>query len=139
MLEERGTVTSVDEQFITVRTRRSNSCGGCTASCGTGSLANVLGKKYTEIKFAKYKNVKVGDTVIISLNEQSLLKNALVLYLFPLLFMFTMAIGCKMWQQSELFTTLAGLVGLLLGLFIAKLITVKMSKNVHHQPTIRNI
>ena len=137
MLKESGIVTSINEQFITVQTKRSNSCSGCNASCGTGSLANVLGKKYTEITGVKYANAKVGDTVVIGLNEQSLLKGAVVLYLLPILMMFATAISYKMWHQSEPFIALAGLIGLVFGLFIAKLITNKMSKNIYHQPVIR--
>ncbi|MDM8568258.1 SoxR reducing system RseC family protein [Thiotrichales bacterium HSG1] len=136
MLEERGIITSINGQSITVRTRRSNSCGDCTANCGTGSLANILGKKYTEVTGVKYAGAKVGDTVIIGLNEQSLLKGALILYLLPLLMMFVTAISCKMLCQSELLTAFAGLFGLMLGLFIAKLLTGKMSKNIRYQPTI---
>ncbi len=142
MLEERGVVTSVDEQFITVKTQRNNSCGGCSAnkSCGTGSLANILGKKHTEIKVTFSNNVKVGDTVIIGLNEKYLVKSAMILYLLPIFTMFIMAGSYKYlsftmdWQQSELFTALFGIAGLLFGLVIVRLITVKMSKN--YQPII---
>ena len=145
MLEERGVVTSIDEQIVTVQTKHNNSCGGCAAnkSCGTGSLANVLGQKHTEIKVIRSDNVKIGDTVIIALNEQYLVKSAMILYLLPILTMFIMAGSYKYlsfilhWQQSELFTAIAGIAGLLFGLIIVRLITVKMSN--HYQPIIHKI
>ncbi len=147
MLEERGVVISVNEQFTTVQTKRSNSCGECAAnkSCGTASLANVLGQKYTEIKAIRHENAKVGDTVIIGLSEQTLVRSALLLYLLPLLTMFVMAISYKTlalmlhWQQSELLIALAGLTGLLLGFIVVKIITSNMSKNIHYQPIIHKI
>ena len=145
MLEERGVVTSIDNQFITVKTQRNNSCGDCSAnkSCGTGSLANVLVRKYTEIKVVSSVNVKLGDTVIIGLNEQYLVKSAMILYLLPIFTMFIMAGSYKYlsfmmdWQQSELFTALSGIAGLLFGLIIVRVITTKMSK--HYQPIIHKI
>jgi len=147
MLEERGVVIAIDEQFTTVQTKRSNSCGGCTAnkSCGTASLANVLGQKYTEIKAIRHESAKIGDTVVIGLSEQALVRSAMLLYLLPLLVMFAMAIGYKTlalmvhWPQSELVTALAGLIGLLLGFIMVKITTGKMFKNIHNQPIIRKI
>jgi len=144
MLKEHGIVVEVNDQFAIVQTQASNSCGQCAANkgCGTASLAAVLGQKVTQVKVLNHKGAKVGQQVVIGLEEPALLKSSLALYLLPILSMFVAAIGYDMLvasvqlPQSEILTILAALVGLLAGLKWAKRLMGKMSEDRRYQPII---
>jgi len=144
MLKEHGIVVEVNDQFAIVQTQSSNSCGQCAANkgCGTASLAAVLGQKVTQVKALNHKGAKVGQQVVIGLEEPALLKSSLALYLLPILSMFVAAIGYDMLvasvqlPQSEILTILAALVGLLAGLKWAKRLMGKMSEDRRYQPII---
>ncbi|HDN26180.1 MAG TPA: Fis family transcriptional regulator [Thioploca sp.] len=144
MLEERGVVVEVNEQFAVVQTTRTSLCGQCAANkgCGTASLSQMLGQKSTNITVVNHKGAKVGDKVVIGLEEQALLKSSLLLYLLPLLGLFAGAIGYEMlaayvqFPRSEILTVLAGLLGLLAGFLWVKRVIVKMSEDTRLIPVI---
>lgn len=144
MLEERGVVVAINDKFAIVQTKRMSYCTRCVANkgCSTASLASVLGQKYTEVKVVNHEGVKVGEQVVIGLEEIALLKGSLALYLLPLLSMFACTIGYDMlatliqWSNSEILTVLAGLFGLFIGLIWARRVTVKMFEKAHYQPVI---
>jgi sigma-E factor negative regulatory protein RseC len=139
MLKEHGIVVEINDQFAVVQTQGTSSrCGQC-AGCGT---AAVLGQKATQVKALNHKGAKVGDQVVIGLEEQALLKSSLALYLVPILGQFAAAIGYEMlvtfaqFPPSEILTVLAGLFGLLAGLKWAKRVTGKMSEDTRYQAVV---
>jgi len=144
MLKESGIVIEVFDQFAIVQTERTSYCGQCTANkgCGTASLSSVLGQKYTRIKVINHGFVKVGDKVVIGLEEQALLKSSVVLYLLPLLSLFVFALGYEMlvtigeWPHYEPLTILAGILGLFIGLNLAKRIIRQFSKETKLKPVM---
>ncbi len=144
MLKESGVVVEIDDKFAIVQTKRTSYCRQCAANkgCGTASLSAILGQKYTQVKVINHCDAKVGDRVVIGVEEQALLKSAFVLYLLPLLSLFAGAIGYEMliiigeWPRYEALIILAGLLGLFIGLIGAKKITFLMSKKTDYQPVI---
>jgi sigma-E factor negative regulatory protein RseC len=144
MVEEHGVVVEVSDHYAWVKTQRQSSCGQCGASkgCGTASLAQVLGQKYNEIRVVNHLNVKVGDQVVIGLEEQALVRSSLLLYLLPLLTMFIAAVALELlgqawqWPSSELYTMGAGLVGLLFGLAGVLVWSRRLADNSHYQPVL---
>jgi len=144
MIEERGVVVEIKDNFAFVQTQRDSSCGHCSANkgCGTASLAGVVGQKETLVKVVNQKNVKVGDRVVIGVAEDALLKSSLALYLVPLLSLFVVAVGYESLvgllelPSYEILTALAGLLGLFAGLNWVKRVSVKMSEDVNYQPVI---
>lgn len=147
MLEECGIVVRTDKEYAWIETARKAACSGCSAnqSCGTSSLAQVLGNKSTHIKVANQLSAQVGDRVILGIQEQALLKTSLALYLIPLFFMFGTAIGYNILVTKihlpphEYMTALAGLVGLGLGFASIKWMTLKMSKNPYYHPVMLRV
>ena len=138
MLKESGIVIEVSNQFATVQIKRTSYCGQCATNkgCGTASLSSILGQKYTQVKVINHGNMKVGDRVIISLEEQALLKSSIILYLLPLLGLFVLALSYEMlaaigeWPHYESLTILAGLLGLFIGLKLAKRIISQYAKEL---------
>jgi len=144
MLEEQGIVVEINEQFAIVETKRTSLCGQCAANkgCGTASLASILGQKPTTIQVVKHKNTKVGDKVLIGLEEQALLKSAFAFYLPPLLGLFVAALGYDILAKTtplpnhEILTVLAGLLGFFTGFMWVKRLAIRLSENTHYQPVI---
>jgi sigma-E factor negative regulatory protein RseC len=144
MLEEQGIVVEINEQFAIVETKRTSLCGQCAANkgCGTASLASILGQKTTTIQVVKHKNTKVGDKVLIGLEEQALLKSAFAFYLPPLLGLFVAALGYDILAKTtslpnhEILTVLAGLLGFFTGFMWVKRLAIRLSENTHYQPVI---
>ncbi|MEN8215403.1 MAG: SoxR reducing system RseC family protein [Pseudomonadota bacterium] len=139
MFKEHGIVVEINDQFAVVETQgTSNHCSQC-AGCGTAAL---LGQKARQVKALNHKGAKVGDQVVIGLEEQALLKSSLALYLMPILGLFAAAIGYEMLvtsaqlPPSEILTVLAGLFGLLAGLKWAKRVTDKMSEDTRYQAVV---
>jgi sigma-E factor negative regulatory protein RseC len=141
MLEECGVVVKVADEFAWIQTSRHSACGHCDSksSCGTASLSQVLGQKKTEIRVINHLAVRVGDNVVVGLEEQALLRGSLVIYLLPLLCLFATAILAQTWFHSEQLTILSGIIGLAGGLLWVKRITAKMADDVRYQPVILRI
>lgn len=146
MLEEQGVVISADNNSATVQIQRTTSCSHCAVKqgCDSGSVANMLGKQYMQVKVANhpYPAVKVGDNVVIGLPEQALLKGAILVYLVPLFGLFAGAIGYEIvaavtaLPHSELLSVLGSLVGFSVGLIAVKRWSINLSSDARYQPII---
>lgn len=147
MLEEFGVVVEASEQYAWVQTQRKTSCGHCESkgSCGTASLAQVLGQKYTEVRVENHLAAKIGDNVIIGLEEQALVTTSLAAYLIPLISLFIMAVGYESLApylglpSSEMFTVIAGFIGLGLGLVAVKYLSQYLAHHAQYQPILLRI
>ncbi|WP_353573298.1 SoxR reducing system RseC family protein [Candidatus Albibeggiatoa sp. nov. BB20] len=147
MLEELGVVVEATEQYAWVQTQRKTSCGQCESkgSCGTASLAQVLGQKYTEVRVENHLAVKKGDTVIIGLEEQALIATSLTAYLIPLITLFLAAMSYESFAPNfglptaEIFTVIAGFMGLGFGLVAVKKLSHYLSHYAQYQPILLRI
>jgi sigma-E factor negative regulatory protein RseC len=86
-------------------------------------------------------NAKLGDYVVLSLDEGSVLRASAVLYLIPTLSLIAGALaGWKMAARLGLGSdpaSIAGaLFGLALGLLLAKVFSAKMSRSTQYTPRI---
>lgn len=90
MAIERGIVTSVFPEFALVRSTRSSSC----ESCASKDACHLMGGEanQVEIEAINVVNARVGDRVLLSIESASLLKLSFLLYILPILFLFTGAL-----------------------------------------------
>lgn len=91
MIEETGWVVQVDRDGAAwVETERRSTCSGCGLKngCGSGVLAQVLGRRRSQVRAHNLAGAGVGDQVLLSLQENALLRGSLAVYLVPLLLMF---------------------------------------------------
>ncbi len=79
---EKGIVTSLQGEKLTVSFNRSPACAGCKA-CAEG-------KKENEMVIEAYNdcNAKLGDTVEVSIEDSFVLKATFIMYVIPLITMF---------------------------------------------------
>ncbi len=88
MIEERGEVTAVEPPYAMVVTQRRSSCGSCTTKgCGTGALSELFAARSQAMRVLNPIEARVGDQVVLGLEEGALLRGSLAVYIVPLLTM----------------------------------------------------
>ena len=119
MIEEQAKVVALDGGFAEIVAERHSACGSCNAKsgCGTSLLANWLPSRRLLFYLPNDVDAKVGDTVIIGLEEGRLQKGSLLLYALPLSGLllgaiFGERIFLALTWSSELGSVLFGLLGL---------------------------
>jgi len=122
MIEELAVVVKTENHQVWVESRQSGACAGCgqKASCSALAIGNVIGKK--AVAADSRISLRVGDEVIVAVDEGLVLKASLLLYLLPLLAMF-MGAGMAEWlladaAHAELWTAGSALSGLLLSMWL---------------------
>ncbi len=88
MIEELAVVVKIENQQVWVTSGSNSACGGCQqkTSCTTNALNSVIKKK--QVPVDSDIQLKVGDEVIVAIDESLLLRASLLLYLLPLIFLF---------------------------------------------------
>jgi len=87
MIEELAQVIAIKNEDITVESTVKSSCSGCKQvdNCGSGQIAKAFPQKKLSVTITSGLPVKLGDTVLIGLSEELLLKSAWQVYIWPLI------------------------------------------------------
>ena len=144
MIEERAIILSLEiepsatDSTATLEIERKIACGLCgqTRGCGNSIWGKVFAHQSTAFKAQNRINAKVGDSVIVGINEKALLKSALLLYILPLATMLIGAILAIQIQDKNVYAMLGALGGLLLGFLWVKGHTMSISYFKLQQPVI---
>ena len=124
MIEERAVILSLDNvtRNATLEIERQNACGLCgqTRGCGNSIWGKLFAHQSNAFKAQNRINAKVGDSVIVGINEQALLKSAVLLYIMPLVTLFIGAILMQQIFKTNAYAMLGALLGLVLGLLWVK-------------------
>ena len=123
MIEELAIVVKIENHQVWVESGQNSACGGCQqkASCTTNALGSVLKKKSVPVDCNI--QLKTGDEVMVAIDENLLLRASLLLYLVPLIALFTGA-GIADWlltdntQYANLWIAGGALLGFLLSLWL---------------------
>lgn len=144
MVEEQASVVSVEAGFAWVETRRTTTCGSCSANkgCGTGVVAKVVGQRMSRVRAINTIDAKVGDEIIIGLHDQALVRGSLAVYAVPLVAMLVVAmlgdlLGSELQLSSnEGLTVVSGLAGLGLGFLWVRRFSLRIADDIRYQPVI---
>jgi len=141
MIETEAVVVKIENAVAYVHAERKSSCSGCSeSSCGTSVLANFFGQKTPIYRVSNEVGAKVGDRVVVGLNESDLFKGTLLLYLFPLLLLFVGAVaGSALAVSAEAkdgYSVVGAFIGLVVGFIGLKLLSSKMGLGRQFQPVI---
>lgn len=126
MIKNLAQIERLDANYIIVSCQQQSSCKACAArsSCGTGVLSNVMPSRKHEFQVARPTSLtpqaKIGDWIEIGLEEESLIKGALLLYVMPLISMLIFAIVGLWLTDSETGSIIFSLLGLSSGLLVAR-------------------
>ena len=128
MIEERAIILSLESELsstdstATLEIERKIACGLCgqTRGCGNSIWGKVFAHQSTAFKAQNRINAKVGDSVIVGINEQALLRSAMLLYIVPLATLFIGAILMQQAFKTNAYAMLGAMLGLVLGLLWVK-------------------
>jgi len=100
MIEELAVVVKIENHQVWVESGQNSACGGCQqkASCTSNALGSVLKKKSVPVDCDI--QLKAGDEVMVAIDENLLLRTSLLLYLVPLIALFTGA-GITDWLLAD--------------------------------------
>jgi sigma-E factor negative regulatory protein RseC len=142
MIEERAVILSLDNQSddstATLEIERKTACGLCgqTRGCGNSIWGKLFAHQSTAFKAQNRINAKVGDSVIVGINEKALLKSAMLLYILPLATMLIGAILATQIRDTNGYAMLGAAAGLVLGFVWVKGHTMSNSYFKLQQPEI---
>jgi sigma-E factor negative regulatory protein RseC len=116
VIEEQGRIVAVELGAVWVETLRKSTCSSCSvkAGCGQG-LLDQLGASGRRgyVRALSNLQLSVGDTVIIGVREDLLVRGSLLVYLLPLLGLFAAAVLAEQMGLSEPWVILSALFGFL--------------------------
>ncbi len=143
MIEEEAQVVEIKGSQVILQARTQSACGNCSASkgCGTSVLAKVIGRKFTRFQAENNVGAKIGDTVVVGISEDALLRGSLVMYIIPILGMLFFSLLANYLLASsidslDLIIAASGIMGLIFGSLIAKSYFQRQSSAQHFTPVV---
>jgi sigma-E factor negative regulatory protein RseC len=133
MLEEKGIVVSLEEGLVWVQTEIKTTCGSCKAkdNCGTSTIAKAFSPKPNVICVKSELPVKVGDTVVIGIDQDFVILSAFHVYILPIAgFMIFAWLGEILLGSTQLSGELATVVLAFLGGWLGYIIARKKLSSV---------
>lgn len=143
MLEESGRVVAVENTFVWVESARMSSCESCSASkgCGQRALTEYASRNTEQLKVENPGDicVKVGDRVVVGIEEGSFLRASLLLYTLPLILMFLGGYLGSLSTLSEGPAIIGSIVGLATGLMAARIFGQRLGRQCQYQPVLLKV
>ena len=124
MIEEQAVVIKASKERVTLEVVRTKPCGLCgqVRGCGNSIWGKIFSHQSGHIETRNDLNAKLGDIVILGIDETLMLKSSLMLYGVPLLLMFLGMLLANSFAKEmvELYTLIGALTGLFLGIVMIK-------------------
>ncbi len=127
MIEEQAVIVELKGECALLEIERSQPCGicGATRGCGISIWGRLFSQRSNKFLAANQLNAKVGDRVVIGVEEGALFSSAIISYVAPLLLLMGGAfLGSSLattTSASDLYAALGGVAGLFSGLLLVKL------------------
>ena len=89
MITETGKVVALKGDKVWVQTIRTSACQSCAArsGCGQRVLASATGGRANQVRVANHLDARVGDQVVLAIEETALLRASFLVYAIPLALM----------------------------------------------------
>ncbi len=127
MIEQSAIILTLEPQvnqqsLATIEVVRKTACGLCgkTRGCGNAIWGKMFGHKMTSFKVQNTINAKVGQCVIVGIDERAVMKSAVLLYIVPLVTMIISSILVSQINASDFAAIIGAVIGLLVGFFWVK-------------------
>ena len=121
-MKEQFEVIKVENETMTLKVNRSDTCQSCSAnnSCGTGILANYF-DHYSVFNRPSQDGTIVGDFITLEVPSSELFSRAFMLYILPLIMLFVGGyFGMLLFPSNELLQILLSFIGFLFAFVIVK-------------------
>ncbi len=138
MTEVQAVVVGLDGEYAIVRAEQQGGCGRChePGGCGGNNLVQMMCGTKQEYRALNPGAANIGDQVVVVVGDGAISKAALLMYVWPLVFLFAGAVSGGLFLSSNLGAVLGGIVGLALSWpFVARL-QLRVAKEKQFQPTI---
>lgn len=114
MIEEYAVVVGCSGHQATLEIERRTACGLCgqTRGCGNATWGKLLGHKDPVLVADNAVNAKVGDSVVVGIDERAVLNTTFFLYGVPLMGLLISTVLADYWFDNELYVLLSAIVGL---------------------------
>lgn len=140
MIEEQAIVIKASKTHVTLEVVRSKPCGLCgqVKGCGNSIWGKIFSHQSGQIEIRNNLNAKLGDEVILGIDETLMLKSSLMLYGVPLLLMFLGMIIAQMvsHDKSDLYSLIGAVTGLLLGVMMIKRVVNEKMKMFYNEAAL---
>jgi sigma-E factor negative regulatory protein RseC len=135
MLETRAVIVRTDGWLALVQTSEATGCERCDGKgCGAGKLGRLFCSKPRQFQVENPTDAGVGDQVIISVAEGTILRGIGLAYMLPLLLMLAGALSGNIVaarpEQGDGYAAAGALLGLCAGFVLAKWISSRQSGRV---------
>jgi sigma-E factor negative regulatory protein RseC len=129
---------SLGNEIATIEVVRKTACGLCgkTRGCGNAIWGKIFAHNNTSFKARNTINARVGQHVIVGIDENALMKSALLLYIVPLVTMLIGTILMSHLYESDIAQMLGAFFGLIIGFFWVKGHTAGHLYYQKHQPKV---
>jgi len=142
MIIEQARVSRVEGERVWVECTTRTACEHCQAAknCGTSAISKALPKRTQQLMVQSSLEVEPGQVVEIGIPEDSLVRSALVVYLWPLLGMVVGAmLGQQLWPSVELAVIGCSVAGGVLGALLAKRWSARQVQGRALQPQVLRV
>jgi sigma-E factor negative regulatory protein RseC len=132
MIEETAVVTKKMHAEVQLEIERRTACGICgqTRGCGNATWGKMLGHQQGVLTAKNTVDAKVGDRVVVGIEEKVFLNATFLLYVLPLTAMFIVAGLAELFVDQEILVMLGAILGLFLGfLGVKKYVNRTLSDN----------
>ncbi|QTR47681.1 SoxR reducing system RseC family protein [Thiothrix litoralis] len=138
MIEETATVVDATPDHIWVEARARSACSSCGTqdSCATSSVSKLFGMRRQQLRLPNQFASSVGEQVIIGVEDQVMVTASLAAYILPVVLMIVAAIAADIYGMSDKQQAIVALLGLLLGLFGAGVLTSNRLMQRYFQPQL---
>jgi sigma-E factor negative regulatory protein RseC len=154
VIEETARVMETSGGFAWVEVETKSGCGTCAASggCGSASIARLFHHSPTRLKVVNSVGARLGDEVIVGIEESALLGGALAVYMLPLVLLIVgAAIGewlAQSWSagswsagswsagHAQLISIALGLAGFASALAWVRRLGSRMAGDSRYQPVV---
>ena len=143
MIEEQAVVIFKEDDQVSVEIMRTKPCGLCgkTQGCGNSIWGKIFSHKRNKLSIKNNIEAKVGDRVMLTIEENYLLRSSLLLYGLPLLFLFIGMVFMDTITQknSDLWVLVGAIFGMLSGLILVKFLARKNHDRLYKEAIITKI
>lgn len=141
MVEEQAVIVDLKDGVAMLEVIRRKPCGLCgqTRGCGVSMWGKLFRHRSHVFKAQNRIDAKVGDFVIVGVEEQALLRSALLVYGVPLVTLLAGALVASLaWggEHRDASTVIGAVLGLIVGLLWAKGHTAGHVFDSRYQPVI---
>ncbi|MDI1362082.1 SoxR reducing system RseC family protein [Methylotenera sp.] len=122
MIEEYAIVTKSAGATATLEIERRTACGLCGQKhgCGNATWGKMLGHDSHDFVAENQINAKVGDSVVVGIDEQAVLSSAFFLYVVPLVGLLIGTLAADYLFKNQFYVILGAALGLVLGFLWVK-------------------